>query len=502
MGILYGNDQLPGTPSVSVCDWKISLPDDSNDQETAPAGKWKKTSVPLLIKPDHCMPSKRCCLWLKGTFRVTGDPERVYGISLGRIYFNDATYINGALVNSTSWNEISNVHEPRNYMLQKGVVHKGVNTLLVKVGVPGDRYGGLADPVFVSGKNAFNKYKLKYELLYRQIPVAIIVFLAAGIIPLLVYFACHPREYVFLAGAAVSALHVAYVASFFSPLRIWDLESSVAVQLAHVPLFAMAMTMLIQSMYRVYLVSLNVVASGLLAVAAIIAMLSGRVFPAMTHKIIFAMALLAIISIFYAVSLARLHAVRPDRYRLAILIFFIVLMQAVIGFELATFITGLYPSGIVATYCIPFFNLLFSILAGIDIGKRFKEMKRKYDGIEVSLHGRERGISESTRDKLDRIIEFLNSNYREDVSREGLAGAVGMNHDYMSRQFKSYTGKKINEYINELRVREAVKKIEESEATILEVALSVGFESLSTFSRAFRKVTGRRPADLIRKNPR
>lgn len=478
------------------------MPGGSNDTCARPPKKWEEISVPFLVKPAHDNSKGLRCLWFKGQFHVTGDPGKIYGISPGRVYFSDEIYINGTLVNSQSLDEVSNIHEPRNYFIQKGIVRKGINTAVIKVGIPGDRVGGLADPVIVSDKETFKKYRLKYELLYKQIPLAIIVFLAAGIIPLLVYFAYHPREYVFPAGAMVTLLQILYIASFFSPLRIWDLETTVIIQLAHIPLFAMAMIMLIQAMYRVYLHRFNLIAFCLLAVAAVISFMANIIFPAMIHKILFGMLVLFVASTIYTICLIRIHAVRPDRYRLVILVLFIVLIQAIIFFELTTFVTGWYPSGIVATYCIPIFNLLFSIMAGVDIGKRFKDMQANHERLRLALSGKTRGISESTRDKLDSIIDYLNNNYREDISREGLAGAVDMNHDYMSRQFKAYTGKKINDYINERRVNDAIAMIEERDASILQIALAVGFESLSTFNRAFKKATGKRPVDFVKNSPR
>jgi len=63
-----------------------------------------------------------------------------------------------------------------------------------------------------------------------------------------------------------------------------------------------------------------------------------------------------------------------------------------------------------------------------------------------------------------------------------------MHPDSFGRFFKIYTNKKISEFINELRVMEAARKLRESSANIIEIAFSVGFESLPTFNRAFMKV--------------
>jgi transcriptional regulator GlxA family with amidase domain len=104
-------------------------------------------------------------------------------------------------------------------------------------------------------------------------------------------------------------------------------------------------------------------------------------------------------------------------------------------------------------------------------------------------------ITDNTEGKLNSVIDFINMNYTQDISREGLAGAIDISTDYMSRLFRTYTGKKINEYINELRIQEAMKKLQAKNIKIIDIALSVGFESLSTFNRAFKNVTGVTPSE-------
>ena len=56
-----------------------------------------------------------------------------------------------------------------------------------------------------------------------------------------------------------------------------------------------------------------------------------------------------------------------------------------------------------------------------------------------------------------------------------------MNPDHLSRVFNKYTGKKINEYINAIRIDEAKKMLKNSKYKITEIAISVGFDNLRTF---------------------
>ncbi|MCP4137770.1 MAG: helix-turn-helix transcriptional regulator [bacterium] len=105
-------------------------------------------------------------------------------------------------------------------------------------------------------------------------------------------------------------------------------------------------------------------------------------------------------------------------------------------------------------------------------------------------------ISAATEEKIKKAIIYINENYMEQISREGLAASLDINHDHLSKSFKIYTGKKIIEYINELRVKRAVLMLKDPDKTIITIAYDVGFESLRTFNRAFVKVMGVTPSEF------
>ncbi len=102
-------------------------------------------------------------------------------------------------------------------------------------------------------------------------------------------------------------------------------------------------------------------------------------------------------------------------------------------------------------------------------------------------------ITPDIRSKLDQAISYLGEHYTEDVSREGLAALVDMNHDYFGKMFINYTGKKFSTYINELRITKAAGLLTRTDQNIVNIAFSVGYESLSTFYRAFQGITGLSP---------
>ncbi len=96
-------------------------------------------------------------------------------------------------------------------------------------------------------------------------------------------------------------------------------------------------------------------------------------------------------------------------------------------------------------------------------------------------------IPPPTESKIQKAIKYIEENYGSDISREGLASSLGINPDHLGKAFKTYTGVRISDYINRLRIEEAARMLLESDEKIIEIAYAVGFESLSTFNRAFIK---------------
>ena len=130
---------------------------------------------------------------------------------------------------------------------------------------------------------------------------------------------------------------------------------------------------------------------------------------------------------------------------------------------------------------------------------QFLDLHREVTELNVRLGAGSRGVkpgpsmSPVTEEKIRRAISYINDNYTADISREGLAASLDMHPDSLGRYFKMFSGRKINDYINELRIRDAAGRIRESDDTIISVAFQVGFESLATFNRAFSRVMGESP---------
>ncbi|MBP7735635.1 MAG: helix-turn-helix domain-containing protein [Spirochaetes bacterium] len=105
-------------------------------------------------------------------------------------------------------------------------------------------------------------------------------------------------------------------------------------------------------------------------------------------------------------------------------------------------------------------------------------------------------ITSLTEEKIDRAVSYIRENYTSDISREGLAASLDISPNHLGKFFKIHTGKKINEYINELRIHDAAERLRaRDQGTIINIAFAVGFESLSTFNRTFLKIMGITPSE-------
>lgn len=144
----------------------------------------------------------------------------------------------------------------------------------------------------------------------------------------------------------------------------------------------------------------------------------------------------------------------------------------------------------------PYAYLLLILGISYIMHKRFVELKNRIKETinpAVATTQNKKRISPDTEEKLKKALAIIEQKYADEITREFLADEVGMNADYFGKIFKQYTGKKLGEYINEVRVRGAKEMLADPENSISNIAFAVGFESLPTFYRVFMKYTGQTP---------
>jgi YesN/AraC family two-component response regulator len=102
-------------------------------------------------------------------------------------------------------------------------------------------------------------------------------------------------------------------------------------------------------------------------------------------------------------------------------------------------------------------------------------------------------ISESQKQIVERVIEYIENNYSIKINTEEIASKMFFNKNYISKLFKSEKGLSIAEFVREIRLKEACRLIGTTSRNISEIACECGFNDMKTFYLAFKKYVGVTP---------
>lgn len=99
----------------------------------------------------------------------------------------------------------------------------------------------------------------------------------------------------------------------------------------------------------------------------------------------------------------------------------------------------------------------------------------------------------------EKLRQYIDAHYQEEIRRDALAEMVYLNTDYMSRIFKKEYGISISSYILQKRVEEAKNLLSHSNLPINTVSIYVGYSNFSYFTKMFKENTGYSPLEYRRK---
>lgn len=116
------------------------------------------------------------------------------------------------------------------------------------------------------------------------------------------------------------------------------------------------------------------------------------------------------------------------------------------------------------------------------------------------------GLAENTDDTgsgperyVNNAVSYINSNLHLPLSVTDIAALVGINRKYFCGIFKQYTGETPMRYILRKKVKRSQKLLTETSASIGDIARSVGYDDIFSFSRMFTGIVGVSPSEY-RKN--
>lgn len=88
---------------------------------------------------------------------------------------------------------------------------------------------------------------------------------------------------------------------------------------------------------------------------------------------------------------------------------------------------------------------------------------------------------------IQRSIRYIEQNVEENISRESVAGYVGLNPAYLSRLFKKETGQSLIDFLITAKMNRARHLLDHTAMTVSAVAQQVGYSNFSHFTKMFRK---------------
>ncbi len=97
---------------------------------------------------------------------------------------------------------------------------------------------------------------------------------------------------------------------------------------------------------------------------------------------------------------------------------------------------------------------------------------------------------------LNRMISHIENNLDDVIDYQKLATMVGVNISTLQRLFPLISGVTLTEYIRKRRLTLAGKDLAQSKMKVIDVAIKYGYTSATTFSRAFMKFHGIKPAEV------
>jgi len=113
-----------------------------------------------------------------------------------------------------------------------------------------------------------------------------------------------------------------------------------------------------------------------------------------------------------------------------------------------------------------------------DIYKEINKVK------SIHVHTKPVDITVAT---FDKMIAYIDENYKQKIELEDIAKIGGYNVNYTSQFFKRQLGVSFLEYLLRLRLREATVRLANSEDGVAHIASSCGFADIKAFYVGFKK---------------
>lgn len=127
------------------------------------------------------------------------------------------------------------------------------------------------------------------------------------------------------------------------------------------------------------------------------------------------------------------------------------------------------------------------------------ELSKFPDARELSSSSFAKAQGESESKRVKAVKEYIVSHYEDEIRLEQMSQLAHMSPTAFSRFFKLRTGKTLAEYIVDIRLGFATRKLIDTNEPVSQIGFSCGFNTLTNFNRLFKKRKGCSPTEFREK---
>ncbi len=95
---------------------------------------------------------------------------------------------------------------------------------------------------------------------------------------------------------------------------------------------------------------------------------------------------------------------------------------------------------------------------------------------------------------IRKAVSYFEEHLADRVTEKSIAAIASFEETSFSKLFRKRIGLTFREFTEALRISRAIEMMLESDQTLTQIAFAVGFGSLTTFTKAFRRQIGAAPS--------
>lgn len=107
--------------------------------------------------------------------------------------------------------------------------------------------------------------------------------------------------------------------------------------------------------------------------------------------------------------------------------------------------------------------------------------------------GASRAVRSLQKWRLKRVIQYVDDNLGAKITLQDLAMVAGLSRMHFAAQFRAAVGIRPHEYLLKRRIERAEELLRQAGISLVDVALTVGFQTQAHFTTVFKRFTGDTP---------